>query len=64
MQNVYTVGQINSYIKNMFVQDFLLQDFLLQDYYRFFFFKFFSRRILYTKRAAKRFYIQKEAILC
>lgn len=26
MQNVYTVGQINSYIKNMFVQDFLLQD--------------------------------------
>ena len=26
MQNVYTVGQVNSYIKNMFVQDFLLQD--------------------------------------
>lgn len=26
MQNVYTVGQINSYIKNMFSQDFLLQD--------------------------------------
>ncbi len=26
MQNVYTVGQINSYIKNMFVQDFLLQE--------------------------------------
>ena len=25
MQNVYTVGQINSYIKNMFAQDFLLQ---------------------------------------
>lgn len=25
MQNVYTVGQINSYIKNMFSQDFLLQ---------------------------------------
>lgn len=24
MQNVYTVGQINSYIKNMFAQDFLL----------------------------------------
>lgn len=26
MQNVYSVGQVNSYIKNMFVQDFLLQD--------------------------------------
>lgn len=26
MQNVYSVGQINSYIKNMFAQDFLLQD--------------------------------------
>lgn len=26
MQNVYTVGQINSYIRNMFVQDFLLQE--------------------------------------
>jgi len=26
MKNVYTVGQINSYIKNMFTQDFLLQD--------------------------------------
>lgn len=26
MQNVYSVGQINSYIRNMFVQDFLLQD--------------------------------------
>ncbi|MCM1135880.1 MAG: exodeoxyribonuclease VII large subunit [Clostridium sp.] len=26
MQNVYTVGQVNAYIKNMFVQDFLLQD--------------------------------------
>lgn len=26
MSNVYTVGQVNSYIKNMFVQDFLLQD--------------------------------------
>ncbi len=26
MQNVYSVGQINSYIKNMFMQDFLLQD--------------------------------------
>ncbi|MCI8353989.1 MAG: exodeoxyribonuclease VII large subunit [Lachnospiraceae bacterium] len=25
MQNVYTVGQVNSYIKNMFSQDFLLQ---------------------------------------
>ena len=25
MQNVYSVGQINSYIKNMFAQDFLLQ---------------------------------------
>lgn len=26
MQNVYTVGQINAYIKNMFEQDFLLQE--------------------------------------
>lgn len=26
MQNVYSVGQINSYIKNMFAQDFLLQE--------------------------------------
>ena len=26
MQNVYTVGQVNSYIKNMFAQDFLLQE--------------------------------------
>lgn len=26
MQNIYSVGQINSYIRNMFVQDFLLQD--------------------------------------
>ncbi|MDY2700132.1 MAG: exodeoxyribonuclease VII large subunit [Lachnospiraceae bacterium] len=26
MQNIYTVGQINSYIKNMFAQDFLLQE--------------------------------------
>ncbi len=26
MQNVYTVGQVNSYIKNMFEQDFLLQE--------------------------------------
>ncbi len=26
MQNIYTVGQVNSYIKNMFVQDFFLQD--------------------------------------
>ncbi len=25
MRNVYTVGQVNSYIKNMFAQDFLLQ---------------------------------------
>lgn len=25
IQNIYTVGQINSYIKNMFVQDYLLQ---------------------------------------
>ena len=25
MQNIYTVGQVNSYIKNMFSQDFLLQ---------------------------------------
>lgn len=25
MQNVYTVGQVNSYIKNMFTQDFMLQ---------------------------------------
>ena len=26
MQNVYTVGQVNSYIRNMFVQDFLLNE--------------------------------------
>lgn len=26
MQNIYTVGQVNSYIKNMFSQDFLLQE--------------------------------------
>lgn len=26
MQNVYTVGQVNAYIKNMFEQDFLLQE--------------------------------------
>jgi len=26
VQNVYTVGQVNSYIKNMFAQDFLLQE--------------------------------------
>lgn len=26
MQNIYTVGQVNSYIKNMFAQDFLLQE--------------------------------------
>lgn len=26
MQNVYSVGQVNSYIKNMFAQDFLLQE--------------------------------------
>ena len=25
MQNVYTVAQVNSYIKNMFTQDFMLQ---------------------------------------
>ena len=25
MQNVYTVGQVNAYIKNMFTQDFLLK---------------------------------------
>ena len=25
MKNIYTVGQINSYIKNMFTQDFMLQ---------------------------------------
>lgn len=25
MQNIYTVGQVNSYIKNMFTQDFMLQ---------------------------------------
>ena len=25
MQNVYTVGQVNAYIKNMFTQDFMLQ---------------------------------------
>ena len=29
MQNVYTVGQVNSYIKNMFSQDFLLQSLFL-----------------------------------
>jgi len=26
VQNIYTVGQVNSYIKNMFAQDFLLQE--------------------------------------
>ena len=26
MKNVYTVGQVNSYIKNMFSQDFLMQN--------------------------------------
>ncbi len=26
MQNIYTVGQVNSYIRNMFAQDFLLQE--------------------------------------
>ena len=26
MQNIYSVGQVNSYIKNMFAQDFLLQE--------------------------------------
>ena len=26
MQNVYTVGQINSYIRRMFAEDFLLQE--------------------------------------
>lgn len=26
MKNVYTVGQVNSYIRNMFVQDFMLQN--------------------------------------
>ena len=25
MQNVYTVAQVNSYIKNMFTQDFMLK---------------------------------------
>ena len=30
MQNVYTVGQVNSYIKNMFSQDFLLQSLLVK----------------------------------
>ena len=26
MRNVYTVAQVNSYIKNMFMQDYMLQD--------------------------------------
>ncbi|WMC92937.1 exodeoxyribonuclease VII large subunit [Kineothrix sp. MB12-C1] len=30
MQNVYTVAQINSYIKNMFLQDFMLQSVLIK----------------------------------
>ncbi len=30
MQNIYTVGQINSYIKNMFAQDFLLSELWLK----------------------------------
>ena len=30
MQNVYSVGQVNAYIRNMFVQDFLLQDLLVK----------------------------------
>lgn len=30
MQNVYTVGQVNSYIKNMFSQDFLLQSLFIK----------------------------------
>ena len=25
MKNVYTVGQVNAYIKNMFAQDFMMQ---------------------------------------
>lgn len=30
MQNVYTVAQVNSYIKNMFTQDFMLQSILVK----------------------------------
>ena len=30
MQNVYTVGQVNSYIKNMFSQDFLLHSIMVK----------------------------------
>lgn len=30
MQNVYTVAQVNSYIKNMFTQDFMLQSLLVK----------------------------------
>ena len=30
MKHVYTVGQVNSYIKNMFTQDFLLQSILVR----------------------------------
>ena len=26
MSNIYTVGQVNTYIRNMFTQDFLLHD--------------------------------------
>lgn len=30
MRNVYTVSQVNSYIKNMFIQDFMLQSILIR----------------------------------
>ena len=30
MQNIYTVAQINSYIKNMFTQDYMLQSVLVK----------------------------------
>ena len=30
MKHIYTVGQVNSYIKNMFTQDFLLQSILVK----------------------------------
>mgnify|MGYP000800663239 CR=1 FL=1 len=30
MKNVYTVAQVNGYIKNMFTQDFLLQSILVK----------------------------------
>ena len=30
MQNVYTVAQVNSYIKNMFTQDYMLQSIMVK----------------------------------